>query len=240
VTLAANAAANIPALGALVKIYSAPYGAVRVKMDGGEAFTLLEGQGVRLPGGKQFRDVQIQNTAATSQTILVFIGSSSLEDSRITGTVSVIDGALARTKANQGFTLATQLAAVAGQGGYIGLYNPTTTKNAVIDQMLVNGICGATDFIVGFMASGTNGLVFFNNPPSKLATGIASTMECRTLNQVATISGSSLFVCPANTPNAITWRPPEPIVVPPGYLFFLRFATNTAGIATIDYYEQTI
>lgn len=89
VTLAAGAVANIGVLGSYLKIRSAPYGLVRVKLDGGESYLLDEGLGLRLPDGMTFRDVSIRNESPTPQTILVFIGDTHFEDTRVSGVVSV-------------------------------------------------------------------------------------------------------------------------------------------------------
>lgn len=89
VTLAPGAAANIAALGSFCKVLSAPQGSVSVKLDGGESFSLLAGQGVRLPDGKSFRDVAVINKSSATQLVLVFVGDSRFEDTRITGIVSV-------------------------------------------------------------------------------------------------------------------------------------------------------
>lgn len=91
VTLANGATANMAALGSYVKVTSAPAGSVQVKLDGGEAFSLMEGQGVRLPDGKTFRDVAVRNTSGATQLVLLFIGDARFEDTRIAGSVRVID-----------------------------------------------------------------------------------------------------------------------------------------------------
>jgi hypothetical protein len=91
VTLANNAATNLAVLGSFAKIYAAPAGQVQIKLDGGEGYALLEGQGVRLRDGKTFRDVQVTNRSGATQTIQVFIGDSDFEDTRITGNVKIVD-----------------------------------------------------------------------------------------------------------------------------------------------------
>ena len=89
VNLPAGGIANIAALGSYLKIRSAPYGLVEVKLDGGESYLLDEGLGIRLPDGKSFRDVSVRNKSPTQQTVLVFIGDTHFEDTRVTGFVSV-------------------------------------------------------------------------------------------------------------------------------------------------------
>lgn len=88
VTLTSSGAANLAVLGNYVKVYSAT-GALQLKLDGGEAFQLMEGQGVRLADGKTFRDVQVVNKSGAAQVAYIFIGEAKIEDSRITGTVGI-------------------------------------------------------------------------------------------------------------------------------------------------------
>lgn len=121
VTLAPGASAQIPASGGYVKVTAAPMGAVQVKLDGGEGYSLLEGQGIRLPDGKSFRDVQIKNLATLAQTILVFIGDTRFEDTRITGTVRLIDSSADKTQAGKQFLGGTTTAGGAGVWSQVNL-----------------------------------------------------------------------------------------------------------------------
>jgi len=91
VTMAPGASTQIPALGSYAKVYSAPGGSVQVKLDGGDGFSLMEGQGVRLPDGQTFRDINVRNTSGVAQTVLLFVGDARFEDTRITGSVRIID-----------------------------------------------------------------------------------------------------------------------------------------------------
>lgn len=135
VTLANGAAGNIAASGSFVKVSSAPAGAVTLKLDGGEALTLLEGQGLRLPNGKQFRDVQVINKSGSSQTATLFIGDAHFEDTRITGSVRIIDsvGTAVRTDAgsntaNVTFTATAVVAPGSNPNGIIVRAAQTTVK----------------------------------------------------------------------------------------------------------------
>lgn len=111
-TLANGASGNIPALGNYAKVYSAPLGSVQLRIDGGEAYSLMEGQGIRLPDAKLFRDVTIKNTSGSTQTVLIFVGDSRFEDTRITGSVRVIDEITdALTYNEQNFALASTFGA---------------------------------------------------------------------------------------------------------------------------------
>jgi hypothetical protein len=123
VTLGAaiGASANIPAMGDKVKVYSAPQGAVTVRTDTGESYTLLEGQGFTLPPGKTFRDLIVSNGVAIGQTCQIFAGDARIEDSRITGTVRIIDSSKDRTLAGRLFFGSESIAATPAVFGIVTL-----------------------------------------------------------------------------------------------------------------------
>lgn len=91
VTLNPGATQPIMAAGGYCKVISAPTGAVQLKLDTGETWTVNEGQGFRMPDGQEFARILVTNKASLAQTILVLIGDASFEDSRITGDVRIID-----------------------------------------------------------------------------------------------------------------------------------------------------
>ena len=89
VTLAPGASQNLAVLGDYFKVRKCPYGSIDVKIDGGDSYSMDEGLGVRL--NKPFRDLTIRNRSSLAQTVLIFIGDSRFEDTRISGSVRVID-----------------------------------------------------------------------------------------------------------------------------------------------------
>lgn len=138
-TLANNAAGNIGVLGDYCKVISAPSGAVQIKLDGGESFTLLEGQGVRMPDGKSFRDLQVKNVSGSAQTLLLFAGDGRIEDTRITGNVVIVDALSA------GVTTAG-MASVTAIGGPTNtlLLDPTANlRGAIIRAAALEATAGA-------------------------------------------------------------------------------------------------
>ena len=241
VTLAANETKQFAKAGRYFEIIDSSY-AVQVDFTGDQGqrsdsmINALSGLFVEDP----YSGFAITNGAIAQNVTLLVMENGRGGSRRQPGIVQVIDGGKERTKANLAFTLATQLVGVAAQYSYIALVNPAVSgRRAVIDQMLVTGICATQDFIVGFITPGAIGALL-GNPPSKLSNGAVSIMETRTLQQVGSLSGNSLFICPASTSSPVVWRPPEPIIVLPGYCYFLRAAINAALICTMDYYEEPI
>ena len=91
-TIAAGASQRFPVIGNKAKIISASAATpLKIRLDSGDAYSCLEGQGAVLPDGKYFSEVTVSNPGAAAQTGFIFIGDAAFEDTRITGDVRVID-----------------------------------------------------------------------------------------------------------------------------------------------------
>lgn len=214
VTLAPGASGNIAVLGSYAKVSSAPAGAVQLRLDGGEAFSLQEGQGIRLPDGcTQFRDVTIKNTAAIAQTIVVFIGDTRFEDTRITGTVSVVDGGKARTISSQAFVGYNGNTSGGATFTVVQLRNPTTTKRLVVKRVTLS------TSIAGIVQMSRHAVALADGPYnvySKLLAAPAAMSALIYRDLLAATPGNQMFSLQlvANTPFVMVLE--EPIVIPPG------------------------
>jgi hypothetical protein len=216
-TLAPGAAGNIAVQGALAKVSSAPAGAVTLKLDAGESFTLLEGQGVRLPDGKHFRDVQVVNRAATSQTVSVFVGDSRFEDTRITGVVSIVDAGKARTIAGQAFLGRTGIGVGAATFAATGLWNPAASPTRAVIEVVTASCSVAGNLYVVLVNSA---LTLGSAANSKKGGGSVSTALMQTGSNAAVGAldpgGELLQLANAiSTPVSYTFK--EPVVLPPGW-----------------------
>lgn len=87
-TLGPLSAQQVPALGSYVKLLSAS-GRVRVRTNAGDSYSLLEGQGFRMPEGKAFSDLTLTDLSGAGNVGVIFVGEASFEDSRVSGTVSI-------------------------------------------------------------------------------------------------------------------------------------------------------
>ena len=141
-TLTAGGTQQLPAMGNKVKIYTAAY-PVTVRTDGGEAFTLLEGQGVTLADGKTFRDVTVASTIA--QTVQIFAGDARIEDSRVTGSVRVVDSAAEKTALKKQFYTGIGIGQWVAAVGYIwfrGLPGSRLSIKSIYLQSATAGVLG--------------------------------------------------------------------------------------------------
>lgn len=214
VTLANGASGNIAALGSYAKIYSAPAGGVQLRLDGGEAYTLLEGQGIRLPDGcAHFRDVTIKNTSGAAQTILVFVGDSRFEDSRISGIVSVVDGGKARTVNSQAFFAYNGNSSGGATYTVVQLRNPTASRRVVIKRLTMSSSVAAIVQLSRHAVALADGPY---NVYNKLV-GPAAAMSALVYRDLLGATPGTNFASiqlAANAPFVLQFE--EPFVLPPG------------------------
>jgi hypothetical protein len=239
-TLASGAADNISATGSFLKITSAPNGAVQVKLDGGEAYSLMEGQGIRLPDGATFRDVAVKNLASNSQTVLVFIGDSRFEDTRITGTVSIIDGGKQRTLNGDAFLSACLATAVAAQNAHCQLWVPAGGANRLVVKTLhiASSTAGAIHLRVHNAAIAT----LYGSLSSKLlGTGALPTFEVRNANNAGLIGVVALGIAYVQAAQTLSMKLDEPIIIPPGQGLIIAHATvNTDLSLTFEGFREAV
>lgn len=213
-TLAPGTSQNIGALGEYLKVISAPQGRVRVRLDGGDSFALVEGQGFRKRDGETFRDVSVSNLAAYTQTVQVFIGDARFEDSRVTGSVQIVDGGKARTMLAQAFIAYAAQTAGAGQVPVLQLLNPAAaTTRAIVKALRMSSATA------GSIAMGRHDPVLPSGPFTtfnKLSSGAVSNLVMYRDLPLATGPGTTFesFSVGAGLVVQITFQ--EPIVLLPG------------------------
>jgi len=238
VTLAANASAQVPAMGSFVKVISAPSGSVQVKLDGGEGYSLLEGQGVRLPDGQTFRDVQVKNLTTLAQTVSIFVGDSRFEDSRITGVVTVIDSAKKRSRDGQAFIAPfTQIVAAAGQNPTLQAFN--ATNSGIVGYISKVTIYSGTAQLVRFGHNDTILATITGSPANKSAGGVAGSLICANESRAGTPPNFvfwNQYLIPANSTFTLTFD--EPLVLPLGKALVLQGVTVATDLGGGFEYTQ--
>jgi len=262
VTLTASTSStqNIPASGSFVKVKTAPAGAVKIRLDGGESYLLSVGQGLRLPDGKTFRDVQVTNGVAIAQTVVVFVGDSRFEDTSISGSISVIDGPKTLSANGQAFTLYGHAQSSAGNFGSVSLVNlANSTKRIVIDRVTFLSLVAQTISCGPFTstaAGGTGAAVVITSilaPPTggiwatPAAQGYqATTTPTNPVDSMGDSGNRPVFSRVFAANESFVWTPPRPVVLPAGVNALRSFITagsNNAGVFTydvwIDFYEET-
>lgn len=148
VTLNPGAQAPIIAAGGYCKVISAPAGQVQLKTDNGETWTVNEGQGFRMPDGEEFSRILVKNLATLAQTVLIVIGDALFEDTRIAGSVRIIDSSVDKTLALRQFFGSSSVtggaatfgcAAVAALGGNVAFKRITLSSPTAQSIMIYRG-----------------------------------------------------------------------------------------------------
>jgi hypothetical protein len=216
-----------------------------VEVTNGFAKDIEAGSYMQPPSG--FQRFAITSSVAQTVKFLVSSGDSGTRSVAgtvavagtvsVVGTVNIIDGGKSRTLANGAFIAEISTGGSAGNAPALQLWNPVGSgKNVIISKFHVGtdtagaAYCGWSNTLIGGLAS----------PVSKLAGGAAPVAKKSTaagalggvLNRTHTVNLLS------NDYKPIELR--EPIVLPPGYGFYLQH-TQAAAVglfASLEFIEE--
>ena len=233
---ALNASQRFDVRGNYCKLTAAT-GAVIVRADTGEEWALLAGQGFRVPDGAPFRALTIRNATAAANTGTLFIGDSSFEDSRITGSVFIIDSS--REKVLAGTTFIGCMSQ--GGGGLptrVQLQNPVGSgKNIWVSAMTVglsaSEAVGVT--LTDTLFAQSNGSAALNLNPAGPAP--VALLRYDDFN-VAITAGRNIRLgyCTANQDRVILF--PNPVMIPPGKGMYVVGANSTTVLRVSFEFEE--
>lgn len=217
-SLAANVGASqlLNVQGTRVLVLSALGGQVEVTTDKGDKFKLLEGQGFDSESTDGFNWIMVRNLQAVANAGTIFAGDEFFIDRRITGTVSVVDSAKERTRANLAFMdYGFQTASINTNTPSVQLWNPAGSgKRAIVNSLTVS-VSGANSFI-NVAISATQASALRNAARSKLSGGALASTQVR-VQDGAVLFGSA-YIARAilvNVPQVFTFA--TPVVLLPGY-----------------------
>ena len=141
-TVAANSQRQLDAPGTYFYYYSGSAGGAdqTITLRGvssGLRIVLKNGQSLRLPKGQNPETSWYIGNYANVATIVctVIVGMGEIQDNRIQGSVEVVDGGKNRTLANLAFAGYAGVLNVAAQMSQVLLWNPSTTKNLVVESI---------------------------------------------------------------------------------------------------------
>ncbi|MGZ5817898.1 MAG: hypothetical protein ACXWJD_04040 [Burkholderiaceae bacterium] len=210
----------------------------------GQTTKLMPGQAFRIADeDKTVTDWYVSNFAgAGTITGTVLVGDGDFTDNRISGSVEIVDGGKNRTNAGQAFLAFISSSGVAAQYTHLALYNPSTTKNLVVNSMLLSSTVTTGFWLASYNAVLASANPYMANPQSKRMGGAASVGTCWIENNAAqrVTQKFALLSLTANVTQLFT--PKEPIVIPPGQA--LVIVSNAASVidvnAVLDLYEDAI
>lgn len=209
------------------------------KMTGSETILMRPGQSFQLPEGDTTDSWVITNhDGLATISGLLFIGSGSFVDNRISGSVEVIDGGKNRTLSNSAFMGYLGLAALAAKFANLQLWNPAASgKNLIVEQIIVGGASAGAFLIrkhnAAILTLETRGL-------SKKAYGADGLGEVRKEHSDAPIGTGASYTShdyAAGIPFIL--RPAEPFVLPPGSgIIATGYPVGSQFTATYEWYEE--
>lgn len=245
ITIAANGAQEIAANGNYV--YFMPGGSAGGadttitlrKLSGSETVLLKPGQGVRLNDDATGQVRWIVGNYKNQGTIIgqLLIGEGDFIDSRVSGSVEVIDGGKARTLANSAFMGAVNGTAVAGTQQNLQLWNPAGSgKNIIVEAVTVSStVQNGFRMRVGDAAMSTQVAA----GTSKRIGGAAASGLLKSQQFNGQMGTGSLMVMNLSANSPVTFKFTEPIVLVPGSGLNLAAGVAATDLAaSYEWYEE--
>lgn len=237
-TLAAGEILRLGVAGDFVRICEAAYAVKVTLLKGGRVIGSMAG----MLAGDYVRDVDFDavwvTNGTTPQVITLQVAGGGVGSDRVLGEVSVINGELARVKANQCFMGVISNPQVAGQCGLAQLWNPAASgKNLILNKVSILAVAGGVFAIFRHNVALTLGYPGM----SKVASGAASAAEVRSGASAANIGSqyANFGVASANESKDFAFS--EPFVIPPGWGIHTSVNTpNTAAYTTFQWIEEGI
>lgn len=235
--LVANAGMSIDVKGRFFK-YKNGAGLIRVRTSKGGFVDLLPGQGV---WNTDFTSLTISDRSGLPNAGVILAGDFDFHDDRITGDVSVIDNAKARTIANTAFALTIYTGPVAGQRPTTQLWNPAGSgKKVTISRAYVSsntaGVLriGTADSIIG--------AVIPDIAAPKLTGGNVGSSQASSANMAGNPTNYKFLSWTYVTANeTFTFDCTEPVILMPGYGFYVQNPTAGTDVTmTLQYTEEAL
>ena len=234
---AASSVQRFDVAGGFVKVLTAPGGVVGIKIDNGQEIACLAGQGFRLPDGQSFRDVIVRNISGVAQVGSIFIGDQRFEDSRVTGTVDVVDGAKARSILNTAGVGHINVPAVAANQSAGQLWNESTTQRLIVKQMLIGSTIAG---LVGIYSHNATLASFSGTPPSKRIQDVGvGAGQLYLQNTTPAAPGTAMFYVRVIANHTLTVRLEEPYVIRPSLgLSAVHQTVNSDLAVTFEFFAE--
>lgn len=212
-TLPANGSVRIDVVGSTAKLLSAS-GLVQINTDTGARVSANPGQGIR---NFDFGSITLVDKSGAPNNGFILIADADMIDDRITGEVSVIDGAKSRVLSNTAFCRSITFNPGGAAYGTAELWNPAgSLKNLIVEEMtLLQGFAAGAYFNVGFGNTAQYGAPATGL--SKKAGGVVSLGQIARNDEAVAgngLVGQYVFAPPVN--QTVGFGLKEPFIVAPG------------------------
>lgn len=212
-TIPAGGAVQLAVCGSTAKILAAS-GAVQIQTDTGARILAMPGQGVR---NFDFGKITLVDKSGAVNKGFIWIADADMIDDRITGEVSVIDGAKSRVLSNTAFCRSITFNPGGAAYGTAEIWNPAGSgKNLIVEELtLLQGFAAGAYFNVGFgntaqYATPATGL-------SKKSGGVVSLGQIARNDEAVAgtgLNGQYVFAPPVN--QTVGFGLKEPFIIQPG------------------------
>lgn len=246
----ANGGQQIDVKGRFFK-YISGLGKIRVTTSAGRPVDLLPGQGLF---GEDFSWLNVKDRSGAANTGIILAGDFDFRDDRISGTVDVVDGGKSRTLAGKAFAYGLNMTSTVDTFASLQLFNLAGSgKNLFVEQMLFHqSVAGVLAIYITTMSLPTDTGIFSS---SKLGGAVVSTAA--KYFSSGTVSGGAqggslslaaeypaanlkrLAIVPVLANQQMSYRPIEPLVLPPGFGIAINSSMNSAGLwLNTEHFEE--
>jgi hypothetical protein len=244
--LAVGEIKTINSVGTFIYYESASAGgadtSILVTFDTNDQIVLKVGQGQNIPRG--FNVLRVKNNLGQGAIIgNLVIADSGFVDNRNVGTVEVIDGGKNRSNAGIAFCAPGAAGASAGQYTIIELWNPAGSgKNAIIEQLTLSAAAATISIFAGWTSTNLIGGPVSNITSKKAGSANATSYVGIAFAASATpASSGTLLSLNLQGNTTITYSLREPIIIPPGYGFWIgNTVVNTGFNEITEFIEDAI
>ncbi|HEX7890294.1 MAG TPA: hypothetical protein VF522_13115 [Ramlibacter sp.] len=202
---------------------------------------VLPGQGLeRTP----FTRLLLTDTSGAVNVVQLLVSGAGFIDDRITGEVSVIDGAKARTLSLRAFSGFVYQAGVAANYSAVQLLNKVGSGRRIVVSQIICMSTNSNWFASLQLAGAAIGAVYGAGPASKSGGGAADTVgELRAVAAVASYAAGNEIaqICGLQNTTAI-YKLTEPVVLAPGQAIVAGI-TNLVNVslgATFEYFTEDV
>jgi hypothetical protein len=194
------------------------------------------GQGFRLgPLGSGFHQVDLYSATAQTVKLCFSSGSAPVDLSQVvevSGTVSTVNGEMARVLDGRAFSSYAYQAGIAGEFSAVQLWNPAGSGK----NLIVTGIFADSTGRLGAKFDSAQKGYFALAGLSKLSGAANSDIGTRPYSQAASLMGDVLTFPDLGNSDFL-----EPLIVTPGYgLSLFRNVVNTAIECSFRWFEELI
>lgn len=233
--LTAGGSQWLPVSGAFYRIISST-GPVSIREDVGTSVgPISAGQGMR---NRDFGGLTIVDKSGAANKGTIIIAGSDFVDDRITGEVSTIDGAKARSIAGAAFAAYGYQGAVAAQNSTVQLWNNGTgSKNLIVNDISVLSNSPSPVAVSIHLVAGMLATQIQPGRPKKVygADSACATIRAQAIAQA--INSLRSFLMPVST--TMGWRPTEPLVIPPNTGVIVQNVNPNIDVgASFDWWEE--